>query len=300
MKKFFEFEIYSFYCFVKINYKNCLKLDLENFIKDKNIKGTILLADEGFNGTISGKSNDLKKVLFFIKKFCKIKQVSLKINKTNLAPFNRLKVRLKKEIVSLGVKDLIVKNTSKKYIHPKDWDEFVRDKNTYLIDTRNRYEVEIGKFNNAINPQTGSFRDFPTKFSSLKINKNTKIGIYCTGGIRCEKASSYLYSQGFNNVFQLEGGILNYLNYKKNNRNNSTWSGECFVFDKRVSVKRDLKIGTYFQCYGCRRAITSSDMKSKYYKKGVCCPKCINERTEQQKKNSEMRQSQINNIINFF
>lgn len=300
MKETLQFEIYSFYRFVKINDKNSLKLDLENFIKNKNVKGTILLADEGFNGTISGNANDLKKILLFIKKFCNIRKVSIKINSVDFFPFNRLKIRHKKEIVSLGIKDLKVKNTPKKYIHPKKWDKFIREKDINLIDTRNTYEISIGKFNNAINPLTKSFRDFPEKFNSLKLDRKAKIGIYCTGGIRCEKASTYLFSKGFKNVYQLEGGILNYLNYKKKNKKTSKWSGECFVFDKRVSVNQDLNKGSYFQCYGCRRAITSDDIKSKYYKKGVYCPKCINERTEKQKKNSGMRQSQINNNINFF
>ncbi len=294
MKKKLQLQIYSFYRFTKIANKEKLKSQIESFVKNRCqiLRGTILVANEGINVSISGKSSDLKILLSYIKKLLRIRKCNLKINDIDLLPFNRFKVRLKKEIVSLGYEVPITKAQSGKFICPSEWDQFILNNNVLLIDARNNYEIPIGKFKNSINPETKTFREFPSQFKKLKINKEKKIAMYCTGGIRCEKASMYLNSIGYKNIFQLDGGILNYL---KNNIKNkeSIWKGECFVFDNRVSVDKSLKEGSYLQCFGCRRPLSSDDTKSKRYKKGICCDNCYNERTEQQIFRSVSRQKQI-------
>lgn len=287
-------KIFSFYRFKEIENKKKLKLILEKYTSKFDIKGTILIADEGINGTVSGRSNELKKLLSYVRKVIKIRKISLKINLAQIHPFNKFKIRIKKEIVSIGIPNLSVNNELSKYIKPTEWSEFIQKNNVKLIDTRNIYEIAIGKFKNAINPETKTFREFPTKFDELKIKRNENIAIYCTGGIRCEKAAAYLNQKGYKNVYQLEGGILNYLEKTKNNDKQIKWNGECFVFDKRVAVNNTLNLGRYKQCYGCRRPITLKDSKSKNYKHGVYCPYCYRERSEIQIKRSTDRQEQIN------
>jgi len=284
-------QIYSFYRFKKICNKNELKRKLDKYIFKKTLKGTILIAEEGINGSVSGGKNDLDQLLIYIKKIFKIRKLSLKKNIVTFLPFNKMKIRLKTEIVSIGIGNWINKKIKNRYIHPKDWDKFIKESNLKLLDVRNTYETTIGKFNFSINPNTSSFREFPNKFKELGIKKEDKIAMYCTGGIRCEKASLFLRSEGYKNVFQLEGGILNYLEYKKQKSN--CWQGECFVFDKRVSINHNLDQGNYLQCYGCRRPITKGMTNSYKYKKGVHCPLCFLERSEEQKANSLMRQKQI-------
>ena len=288
-----KMQIYSFYRFKKISNKTELKRKLDKYLQKKNCKGTILIAKEGINGSVSGEVNDLNQLLMFIKIIFKIRKLSLKKNPTTYLPFNKMKVRLKKEIVSLGFPNLNVIKSNSEYIHPKDWDKFTNQKKIKLIDTRNVYEIPIGKFENAINPLTSSFREFPKKFHDLKIDKNQEIALYCTGGIRCEKASTYLKIKGFRKVYQLKGGILNYLDYYKKRSKINKWRGECFVFDKRVSVNKNLEEGSFLQCYGCRRPLSQEDLKSKYYLRGVYCPYCCEERTDDQKKRSKDRQEQI-------
>ena len=204
-----------------------------------------------------------------------------------------MRIRLKKEIVTIGDKSIQPIKMTGKYIDPKKWDTIVNNKNYLLIDTRNNYEIKIGSFKDAINPNIDSFREFPKFINQKKISKDQPIAMFCTGGIRCEKASSYLLKKGYKNIYQLNGGILNYLEYKKDKKN-STWKGECLVFDNRVSVNKNLSKGTYDQCYGCRHPITNSEINSKKYKKGVFCPYCYDKRSEIQKIKSETRQRNIN------
>tara|TARA_Y100000816_G_C26076334_1_gene566642 strand:- start:169 stop:1110 length:942 start_codon:yes stop_codon:yes gene_type:complete len=288
-----EFSIYSFYRFLKVTKKKELKKRIDDFCKDKIIRGTILISDEGINATISGFESELFDVTKIIKRHLCIRKLDIKINKSKFLPFNRMKVRLKKEIISMGFDNLKFKQNSSSHLSPIEWDKYINKNNVTIIDTRNKYEIEIGKFKNSINPGTNSFREFPNKFKKMKIEKKEKILIYCTGGIRCEKASAYLKTNGYENVFQLKGGILNYLNFVKNKQLKSKWSGECFVFDNRVSVNKDLKKGKYIQCYGCRRPITTQDTKSSKYKKGVSCSYCYDERSNLQKKSSLSRQINI-------
>ena len=288
-----KYNIYSFYRFLKIKDKSKIKYLLDHYFTEKTIKGTILLAHEGINGSIAGTVKDIEITMKLIKKLLKIRKLDLKINEVDFLPFNRIKVRLKKEIVSLGKGNINVQKLKGELIEPSEWNQILEDKNTEVIDVRNLFEIKIGKFKRAINPNTNSFREFPKMIKKMNLKKNKRIAMYCTGGIRCEKASSYLKMEGYKNVVQLSGGILNYLEYTKNKKSNSLWNGECFVFDNRVAVNKYLKKGKYIQCYGCRRPITKQETKSELYAKGVSCPYCFYERSNSQKKNSLMRQKQI-------
>ena len=284
--------IYTFYRFKNFSNIKAIKLNLDRSLKNKLILGTIILANEGINGTISGTKKNLNELISLIRKILKIKKLSIKISQNNFIPFYRLKIRLKKEIVTIGDKTIKPEKITGKYVDPKEWDKIINNKKHIIIDTRNDYEVSIGSFKNALNPKTKSFRGFPEFIKKLNIEKKQPIAMFCTGGIRCEKASSYLLKNGYKEVFQLDGGILNYLEIKKNKKNTS-WRGECFVFDNRVSVNNKLDKGTYEQCYGCRHPITRQDMKLKSYKKGATCKYCINLKTKTKIQSSTTRQSQI-------
>jgi UPF0176 protein len=265
---------------------------LDKSLKNKLILGTVLLANEGINGTISGTQKDLNEFMSLIKKFLKIRKLSIKISHNKFIPFYRLKIRLKKEIVTIGDKTIKPEKFTGKHISPMKWDKIVNNKKYIVIDTRNDYEVSIGSFKNAINPNTKSFREFPEFIKKSNIKKNQNIEMFCTGGIRCEKASSYLIKNGYKNIFQLDGGILNYLELKKNDEDTS-WNGECFVFDNRVAINKKLEKGSYDQCYGCRHPITKDDMKLKSYKKGATCKFCIDSKTKDKIISSITRQKQI-------
>ena len=284
--------IYTFYRFKDLKNINHIKTKLDKFSKDKLILGTILIAEEGINGTISGGKNNLDLFITNIKKVLKIKKLSLKISKNQFIPFYRLKIRLKKEIVTLGDELIKPEEVCGKHIHPRDWDKIINDKSYLIIDTRNNYEVNIGTFKNSFNPNIKSFRDFPKYIKDINMDKKQPIAMFCTGGIRCEKASSFLINNGFKNVSQLDGGIINYLEYKKSKKTN-TWIGECFVFDNRVSVDKNLNKGNHDQCYGCRHPITENDKKLNSYIKGASCKYCINEKTKEKLDSSLIRQEQI-------
>ena len=287
-------KVISFYRFKTIKNTKILKNKIEIYLKKKNIRGTILLASEGINGSLAGREIELIKTIRFLKKCMNIRKLRLRINSIDYLPFNRTKIRLKKEIVSLGKGKINVNKLKGKLVSPDEWNKLVKNKKTKILDVRNIYEVDIGKFDRSISPNTNTFRQFTYKFEMLNIKRDASIAMYCTGGVRCEKASSYLKKIGYKNVYQLEGGILNYLDYKiRNKKIKSHWKGECFVFDDRVAVNKDLKKGEYFQCYGCRSAITKKDIKSKFYKKGVYCPNCYYLRSVEQKNSSETRQFQI-------
>lgn len=290
MNKYF---VYTFYDFIKIIDKKSLKLEIDNFIKSKSIRGTILLADEGINASISGNKKDLENIIEFIKKKINIKTLNLKVNETDFLPFNKFKVRLKKEIVSLGKGKIEVNKNTAIRVNPLNWNKIVRDTNTILLDVRNKFEIAIGKFENSLNLNTVSFREFPSKIVSEKFNKDAKVAMYCTGGIRCEKASAYLRSIGYKNLYQLDGGIINYLEYYKEKKHETLWSGECFVFDDRVTIDQNLKKGNYLQCYGCRMPLSEDDLISDKYIKGIVCPNCYKNRSNKQKLSSFMRQKQI-------
>jgi UPF0176 protein len=285
--------IYTFYRFKKLTGIKTVKAILEKSLKNKLILGTVLLANEGINGTISGTKEDLIEFIYFIKQTLKIRKLSIKISQNKFIPFYRLKIRLKKEIVTIGDKTIKPEKNSGIHIDPIKWDKIINNKKYIIIDTRNDYEVSIGSFKKAINPKIKSFREFPEFIKKLNLDKNQPIAMFCTGGIRCEKASSYLLKKGYKDISQLDGGILNYLEINKDKKN-SPWKGECFVFDNRVSVNNKLDKGTYEQCFGCRHPITRQDMKLKSYKKGATCKYCIKTKTKTKIQSSTTRQSQIN------
>ena len=281
----------ALYKFVEIKNLKELKNKILVFLKENNIYGTILIANEGINGTVSGDNSKIINLINFLKSDVKFSNIEYKLSFTNKNPFYRTKVKLKKEIVTLGVK---IKKThyNATYINPEEWNEFIKKDDVILIDTRNKYETSIGSFINSIDPKTDSFRDFP-KFvkNNSDLPKNKKIAMFCTGGIRCEKSTAYLKSKGFKYVYHLKGGILNYL--KKIDKKDSLWKGDCFVFDNRVSVDHNLKKGNYDQCYACRMPITENDKKHIHYVEGVSCANCYNKTSPEKKIRFKERQKQI-------
>ncbi len=283
------FHISGFYKFKKLININKNKEILQNYFNRNSIRGTLIISPEGINGTISAKKNKLNLAINKIKKIFNIINFdSLNLSKSKFHPFHRGKVKNKNEVVPMGMK--IYKNKLKNYIEPSKWNKLIMDKNTLLIDTRKPFEHDVGTFENSINPQINNFREFPIYLKKLKKKKN--IAMFCTGGIRCEKASTYLKAKGFKNVYQLKGGIINYL--KKIKKSDSLWKGECYVFDNRVSLKHGLKSGNYSMCSGCRKPIANKDKKSKKYEEGVSCPNCHDSLTSLQKERFRMRQKQIN------
>ena len=284
------FQILGFYKFKKIKFLKKNKLLLQNFLINKNIRGTIIIANEGLNATISGKVDDLKLSIDKIKKILDFKKFdSENKSKSKFQPFYKLKVKIKKEVVPIGL-SLTSKNRKDNYLDPKKWNKLIKNKNTLILDSRKPFEYKVGTFKKSINPDINNFREFPEYLN--KLNKKKPIAMFCTGGIRCEKASVFLKRKGFKNVYQLKGGILNYL--KKVNIKDSLWKGECFVFDNRITVKHGLIVGTYSMCSGCRKPISSKDKKSQKYEEGVSCPNCHDKLTNTQKERFRMRQKQIN------
>ena len=287
----------AFYHFVALNDVKSMQPIIQDYCDKKLLKGTILLANEGINGTISGKEKDILNFYKFIKnddKFLNVfKNLEYNASWSDGNPFYRMKVRLKKEIVTLGIPEISPVKKVGTYIKPKEWNALISDPDIILIDTRNQYEVDIGTFRNAINPKTTSFREFPEYVKkNLNQQKNKKIAMFCTGGIRCEKASSYMLEEGFEEVYHLQGGILKYLETVP--EENSLWNGECFVFDQRVAVTNELKEGQYSQCYACRHPLSLEELKSDYYNEGISCSYCINKTSEAKKNNLKERQKQIN------
>ena len=282
------YKIFGFYKFKKIKNIKLLKKNLKNFIEEEQVRGTIIISIEGINGTISFKPAKYKKVKNKILNLLNIRKLDNEnISYYKYQAFKKGKIKIKKEVVPIGMK--LNKIVTKNKIEPKDWNKFILKKGTVLIDTRKSFEFKVGTFKGSINPELNNFRDFPRYFKTLKKNQN--IGMFCTGGIRCEKASAYLKKKGFKNVYQLKGGIINYLDNVK--KKDSLWSGDCFVFDNRVSIKHGLKPGNLKICPGCRNPIKLSDRKSNFYEQGVSCPNCYNNLTNSQKQRFRMRQKQI-------
>ena len=283
------FHISGFYKFKRIKNIKKTKELLNNFFTKHGIRGTVIISLEGINGTISSKKKELQLALLKIKKIFNISKFdsqNFAINKFQI--FHRVKVKIKKEVVPMGLK--ITKRNTKHHIEPSKWNKLIANKKTILIDARKPFEFNVGTFKGAINPEINNFREFPKYLKKLDKNKN--IAMFCTGGIRCEKAGVYLNKKGFKNVYQLKGGIINYL--KKVNKNKSFWNGECYVFDNRISLKHGLDTGTYVMCSGCRKPVSFKDKKSIKYEEGVSCPNCHDSLTTSQKERFRMRQKQIN------
>ena len=284
----------TLYKFVEINDLQSLRSEIQALCKENNAKGTILLAKEGINGTISARNKEIRSILKKLKSDNRFKKLEVKFSETNKMPFNRMKVRIKREIVTIGDDSINPNIISGDYVKPENWNELISDPEVIVIDTRNTYETKIGKFKNAIDPKTNSFREFPDWVKNFKKevkNKDTKIAMYCTGGIRCEKSTSLMKKEGFNNVFHLEGGILKYL--EKMSDDETLWDGECFVFDDRVALDDQLEVGSYQMCYACRMPLKKTDLKDDKYEKGVSCHYCYNKTSEQLKERFLSRQKQI-------
>ena len=286
-----KFTILTFYQFKQIKDLLSLKSRISDFCKFNKIKGTIIIAEEGINGTIAGIQQSIKNFESEIKKIG-FENLNPKYSYSKFMPFFRLKVRPKKEIVTLRTKIADPENMTGNKIKPENWNNLITDNNTILIDVRNDFEVEMGSFRGSIDPKTKSFTEFKSYLKdNLSEAKDKKIAMFCTGGIRCEKISSYMIKKGFKNVNQLHGGILNYL--EKIPEKNSLWDGECFVFDNRVSVKNELKDGTFQLCHACRAPLSKTQIKSKKYQKGISCPKCYGKISAAKKKSLIDRNKQI-------
>jgi len=283
------FYISGFYKFKKITNIKKNKRILDSYFFKNSIRGTLILSSEGVNATLSSKKKNLYLILNKIKKIFKINNFdSQNLSKCKFQPFHRGKVKIKKEVVPMGIK--IVKRNLKNHLNPAKWNKLIKNKNTLLIDARKPFENKVGSFKKSVNPQVNNFREFPEYLK--KLSKDKTIAMFCTGGIRCEKASIYLNKKGFKNVYQLNGGIINYL--KKIKKSKSLWKGECYVFDNRISVKHGLFPGSFSMCSGCRKPISKKDKKSKKYEEGVSCPNCHDILTNSQKERFRMRQKQIN------
>ena len=284
------FEVLGFYKFIKIKSLQKNKILLQDFLIKKNIKGTIILANEGINGTISGETKNIKSIINKLKKIFSFKEFDNSNNsKSNFQPFHKPKVKIKKEVVPMNLTINSIERNLNTHLNPKEWNDLIKKKDTHVIDTRKPFEFNVGTFKKSVNPDVNNFRDFPKYLNKLK--KDKPVAMFCTGGIRCEKTSIYLKKKGFKNIYQLNGGILNYL--KKIKEKNSLWKGECFVFDNRISLKHGLKLGSHSMCSGCRMPIAPKDKRSKKFEEGVSCPNCHDNLTQTQKSRFRMRQSQI-------
>ena len=289
-----EILVAALYKFVEIDDLLSLQSNLYEICEKNNIMGTILIANEGINGTISGKNNEINQTISLLKSDKRFANIEIKYSSTDKQPFHRMKVRLKKEIVTIGLPEI---NPNKKvgtYVKPEDWNDLISDPNVIVIDTRNKYETKIGSFQNALDPETSSFREFPDwvkKFKSSKENANKKIAMFCTGGIRCEKASSLMKEEGFEDVYHLQGGILKYL--ETIDKENSLWNGECFVFDQRVCLTDELEVGSYKMCFACRMPITEEEIQNEKYIEGISCIYCYDKTTKEKKERFGSRQKQI-------
>ena len=285
------FEVLGFYKFIKVISLEKKKILLQDFLIKKEIRGTIIIANEGINGTISGETKNIKTTINKLKKIFSFKEFdNSNYSISKFQPFHKPKVKIKKEVVPMNLTLNSKERNLDTHLNPKEWNELIKQKNTHIIDTRKPFEFAVGTFKKSVNPNVNNFRDFPKYLNKLK--KNEPVAMFCTGGIRCEKTSVYLKKKGFKNIYQLNGGILNYL--KQIKEKDSLWKGECFVFDNRVSLKHGLKVGSYYMCSGCRKPISPKDKKSKKYEEGVSCPNCHDKLTETQKSRFRMRQKQIN------
>ncbi len=286
----------ALYKFVSLPDYKVLQAPIQAVCDANNIKGTLLLAEEGINGTIAGLPDDIYKVLNFLRTYPlfenRLADLEHKESFASEHPFYRMKVRLKKEIVTLGVPGVSPTKQVGTYVKPEHWNALISDPDVILIDTRNDYEVDIGTFQGAIDPKTTTFREFPAYVAKhFDKTKHKKVAMFCTGGIRCEKASSYMMEQGFEEVFHLQGGILKYLETVPESE--SMWKGECFVFDQRVGVKHNLEVGEYDQCFACRHPLSPAELQSPQYTPGISCPYCYEKISEEKRASLIERQKQV-------
>ncbi|MBB6123337.1 rhodanese-related sulfurtransferase [Sphingobium subterraneum] len=276
----------ALYKFTRFTDCEAVRAFLSPLCRSQGTRGSLLVAREGINGTIAGTDEAIDAVLDAIRQLPGCADLDVKCSRAATLPFHRMKVRIKKEIVTMGEPDIDPLVDVGHYIAPRDWNALISDPGTIVIDTRNDYEVDVGTFAGAINPRTKSFRDFPAWFRGerdrlLGDGPPPKVAMFCTGGIRCEKSTAFLKSEGLDEVYHLQGGILKYLETVPPEQ--SLWDGECFVFDQRVAVGHGLAPGTHALCHACRRPMTQADMQSALYEEGVSCPACHDERTEEQR-----------------
>lgn len=284
-------KVVSFYQFLDLADPETLRDELQSICEKRELLGTVLLANEGFNGTLAGDADAVQAVFDFLHASLNVSNViDARWTDAGEAPFRRMRVKVKNEIVTLGRADIKPHEQTGKHVSAEEWNALIGDPRTLVIDTRNHYEVEVGTFPGALDPGNDSFREFP-EFAEKLAQEGTErpLALFCTGGIRCEKASALMMELGYRDVYQLQGGILSYLEQTKEGEN--LWDGECFVFDSRVAVDRDLAEGGYVQCHACRRPLTNEDIASAEFVKGISCPKCINE-TKSKRQDPESARSQ--------
>lgn len=270
----------AMYRFVRLEDFEALRAPLHRVLLNNGVKGTLLIAREGINGTIAGPREGIDAVMDWMRADERLAPIEIKESYSEDNPFYRTKVKLKNEIVTMGVEDIDPCYITGTYVKPQDWNELISDPEVLVIDTRNHYEYEIGTFERAVNPETDAFREFPEFVKdNLDPVKHKKIAMFCTGGIRCEKSTAYLKQQGFNEVYHLQGGILKYLEEVPEEQ--SLWRGECFVFDNRVTVNHKLERGSYDQCHACRMPITEQEKQSVHFKPGISCPHCHERHTQE-------------------
>jgi UPF0176 protein len=276
---------------VRLDNFEALRQPLLRVMLDNRIRGTLLLAAEGINGTVAGEETAIQRLLDYLRQDDRLRELDCKFSTDDAMPFYRTRVKLKREIVTMGIEDIDPAKAGT-YVRPADWNELINDPEVTLIDTRNDYESAIGSFTNAIHPNTKSFRDFPAYVKqNLDPQQHRKVAMFCTGGIRCEKSTAYLRQQGFDEVYHLKGGILKYLEQVPEAE--SMWNGECFVFDNRVSVNHALEKGCYDQCHACRLPITEADKASQKYQPGVSCPACYDSKSSSERGRFREREKQV-------
>jgi len=282
----------AMYKFVTLDKFEEIKPKLLKVMEDNQVRGTLLLAQEGINGTVAGTHQAIDNLLDWLQLDPRLNPIVSKKSYTDNMPFHRTKVKLKKEIVTMGVEGIDPKHVVGSYVKPKDWNALISDPDVILVDTRNDYEVQVGTFKGAVNPVTDTFREFPQYVQdNMNPKKHKKVAMFCTGGIRCEKSTAYMIEQGYEEVYHLEGGILKYL--EEVPEENTLWEGECFVFDERVTVNHQLEAGIYDQCNACRMPITQEEQLSEKFQKGVSCPHCFDKTTETQRQRFAERERQV-------
>jgi UPF0176 protein len=282
----------ALYRFVRLEDYQAIRKPLHAIMAENGVSGTLLLAREGINGTVAGSRQAIDALLDWLRRDPRLAGLDYKESYTDRPPFKRTRVKLKKEIVTLGVPGIDPNRVVGTYVSPADWNTLISDPDVVVIDTRNDYEARVGSFRNAINPKTATFREFPAYVSrNLDPARHKKVAMFCTGGIRCEKSTALLKQLGFDEVYHLKGGILKYL--EETPESETRWEGECFVFDERVTVNHALEKGSYEQCNACRMPITRDDMQSTSYSPGISCPHCIDSLSDAQRSRFAEREKQM-------
>ncbi|MBU2897488.1 oxygen-dependent tRNA uridine(34) hydroxylase TrhO [Vibrio hepatarius] len=287
-----DYVVCALYKFVRLEDYQELREPLRVLMEKHQVRGTLLLAKEGINGTVASNRQGIDALLAWFRNDSRLAGIVYKESYDIHQPFHRTKVKLKKEIVTLGIEGIDPRHVVGTYVKPNEWNDLISDPDVLVVDTRNNYEIDIGTFKNAINPNTDSFREFPSYVAeNMDPAKHKKVAMFCTGGIRCEKSTAYMKEQGFEEVYHLEGGILKYL--EEVPEEESLWQGDCYVFDGRVAVNHQLEKSLYEMCNACRLPITPQDMDSPSYEKGVSCPKCTDKHTDEQKARFREREKQV-------